>query len=361
MPSKPLALARERERGHRADDPGGGRPRRACVRIFVYEHVTGGGMAGTPLPPGLLHEGELMLRTLVGELASCPGVELLCSRDERLPSIPGIETIQVGPGDDWSAAFARGAGSADAVWPTAPETDRALEHLALQVERFGKTLLGCRPAAVRIAASKRLTAETLAAAGIPVVPTATADTVLPTRSGRWVTKPDDGAGAEDTQIAEDWPTAAERVRADQRLVVQPWLDGPSISLSMLCVDGENLLLSRNRQRLRISEGRVTLAGLEVNAGIEGVPALARLADRIAKAIPGLWGYVGVDLVLTDHGPVVLEVNPRLTTSYCGMGRALGINVAAMVLDLLVPGAPARWRSPAGGLAVELDLEACPAG
>jgi predicted ATP-grasp superfamily ATP-dependent carboligase len=62
--------------------------------------------------------------------------------------------------------------------------------------------------------------------------------------------------------------------------------------------------------------------------------LASLADRIAAAIPGLWGYVGVDLVLTRDGPVVLEINPRLTTSYCGMGQALGINTAGLVLSLL---------------------------
>jgi predicted ATP-grasp superfamily ATP-dependent carboligase len=332
------------------------------VRIFVYEHVTGGGMAGAPFPPGLVHEGELMLRTLITDLAACPGVELLCSRDARLPPIDGIETIRVGPGDDPFAAFVRGAASADSVWPTAPETGRALELLSLQVEQLGRTLLGCRPAAVRITASKRQTAATLAAAGIPVVPTVAANTAMTSGSGRWVTKPDDGAGAEDTMITQDWPTASGRLRADPgRLVVQPWLEGPTISLSLLCADGESLLLSCNRQRLRISDGQVTLAGLEVNARIEGAAALAKLADRIAEAIPGLWGYVGVDLVLTDLGPVVLEVNPRLTTSYCGLGRALGINVAAMVLDLLVPGATARWRSPAGGSTVELDLEACVAG
>jgi tyramine---L-glutamate ligase len=332
------------------------------MRIFVYEHVTGGGLAGAPFPPGLVHEGELMLRSLIADLVACPGVEVVCSRDERLPPVPGIETLRVGPGDDPLRAFARGAASADAVWPTAPETDRALELLALKVGQLGRTLLGCRPDAVRIAASKRRTAETLAAVGIPVVPTGTAEAAMPGWSGRWVTKPDDGAGAEDTLITDAWPTASQRVRADPgRLVVQPWLEGPSISLSMLCVDGESLLLSCNRQRLHISDGQVTLAGLEVNAAIEGAATLAHLAGRIAKAIPGLWGYVGVDLVLTELGPVVLEVNPRLTTSYCGMGRALGINVAAMVLDLLVAGAPARWRSPAGGSAVELNLEACAAG
>ena len=34
------------------------------------------------------------------------------------------------------------------------------------------------------------------------------------------------------------------------------------------------------------------------------------------------------------GPVVLEINPRLTTSYVGLRPALGRNPAALVLELL---------------------------
>jgi predicted ATP-grasp superfamily ATP-dependent carboligase len=55
--------------------------------------------------------------------------------------------------------------------------------------------------------------------------------------------------------------------------------------------------------------------------------------------------------------VVLEINPRLTTSYCGIRRALDINVAAMVLDLLEPGDLTRWPRPPRGSVVELSLEA----
>ena len=87
---------------------------------------------------------------------------------------------------------------------------------------------------------------------------------------------------------------------------------------------------------------------------------ARLADRVAAAIPGLWGYVGVDLLLTPAGPVVLEINPRLTTSYCGLRAALGINTAALVLGLLDIEAEMPTAGPAvrDGL-VEICLE--PAG
>ena len=52
------------------------------------------------------------------------------------------------------------------------------------------------------------------------------------------------------------------------------------------------------------------------------------------SLPGLWGYFGVDLILSGGGPVVVDVNPRLTTSYAGLRPALGINAAGMVLAAL---------------------------
>ena len=62
--------------------------------------------------------------------------------------------------------------------------------------------------------------------------------------------------------------------------------------------------------------------------------LAPVAARIAKAFPGLWGYVGIDLIDSPAGPLVLEINPRLTTSYVGLAAAIGGNPAGMVLAML---------------------------
>ena len=76
---------------------------------------------------------------------------------------------------------------------------------------------------------------------------------------------------------------------------------------------------------------LNLVDLEVNLAPPAGVDFAGLGGAIAAAIPGLAGYVGVDFVLTPAGPVVLEVNPRLTSSYCGLSRALGRNVAAEIL------------------------------
>jgi predicted ATP-grasp superfamily ATP-dependent carboligase len=67
-----------------------------------------------------------------------------------------------------------------------------------------------------------------------------------------------------------------------------------------------------------------------------------LARRAVAAVPGLRGFVGVDVVLGD-GPrddVVIEINPRLTMSYVALRRLCIDNLAAA---LVFPDAPIRWR------------------
>ena len=305
------------------------------MRIFAFEFCTGGGLAGRPLPAGIAHEGDLMLRALIEDLGELPGVDVFTSRDPRLPALPGIETILPLPGEDVFALFARGLRSADAAWPTAPETGGTLERLAQATLARGVALLGCSPAGVRLAASKRATAHALRAAGVPVVPTfAHADRPVAS-PGPWITKPDDGVGCEDTELHPGWAAARARLAEDPaRLVAQPWIGGESMSLSVVCDHGAARLLCCNRQEVGVRGGRLSLDGLLVNAVADRDGRLAALAGRVGAAMPGLWGYVGIDLVAGPGGPVVLEVNPRLTTSYRGLRPALGINAAAMVVDRL---------------------------
>src|SRR5690606_33405771 len=63
------------------------------------------------------------------------------------------------------------------------------------------------------------------------------------------------------------------------------------------------------------------------------PARA-LVNRVGQANPGLAGYVGVDMILVDgdpQRPVIVEINPRLTTSYLGYARLYGPAFAARLL------------------------------
>jgi predicted ATP-grasp superfamily ATP-dependent carboligase len=54
-------------------------------------------------------------------------------------------------------------------------------------------------------------------------------------------------------------------------------------------------------------------------------------------VPGLSGYFGVDLVLGESADGsqdrVIEINPRLTTSYLGLRRLARFNLAQALLRL----------------------------
>ena len=60
--------------------------------------------------------------------------------------------------------------------------------------------------------------------------------------------------------------------------------------------------------------------------------LRRIALDVVRALPGLRGFVGIDLVWhATRGPVVIEVNPRVTCAYVGLSAKLVRNLAADIL------------------------------
>jgi predicted ATP-grasp superfamily ATP-dependent carboligase len=306
------------------------------MRIFVYEHITGGGCLDEALPPSLAHEGELMLRALVNDVRDVPGTEVLIMRDPRLSVFDAaLEVSRPQSKAEARDLFRHCCMSADAVWLVAPETGGTLKRLSVEVLDCSRILLGCLPEALDVTASKTLTAQTLAQAGVPVVATYRHPAQLPADIQEVVIKPDDGAGCLDTHKfsraeALDWWNN----RSSANHVLQPYLHGNPLSLSLIC-DGESAqLLSCNEQQIRIEGHELHFVGVKVNTVQTNRDRYAQLARQIAGAIPGLWGYVGVDLIETNNGPVVIEINPRLTTSYAGLRQALGTNPAALVLALL---------------------------
>jgi predicted ATP-grasp superfamily ATP-dependent carboligase len=317
------------------------------LKVFAFDYACAGG-PGLPRPgANQRQDGALMLRALCADLRLLPDVELLAFQD-AVPRPAGVP---------FARRFAERVLAADAVWPLAPIAGGILERVSRQVLRHGRILLGSAPDAVRIAASKQLTYAALRRAGVPTVGTYCPDEPLPDGFGAWVAKPDDGAACIDTRLFPDRGAARGWAAAQpgRKLVLQPFVAGRIGSLSLLCHDGVARVVGCNEQRIAVHGNQFRFLGCTVNGLAGMVPDAEGLAQRVAAALPGLWGYVGVDFILAAGGVLVLDVNPRLTLSYAGLRASTGVNPAALVMALLDGGAT-QCRD-AGASFVSVDVAA----
>lgn len=313
------------------------------MRLLVFEFITGGGLLGDSLPDSLQREGEMMRDALLADLLEFPEIDVVAMRDPRCAvSHRHRAAVWCAPVDaeNTMTFYRRVLADVDVVWLIAPETGGALEQLARTARAAGKQLLLSDAATLALCSSKYETHCALRRAGIHSIATFRATDELPAVGGPWLVKPDDGAGSMGIQLLANihearqalcanrqWPEATRYPR-----VLQPWCDGDALSLSLLCSNGRALLLSVNRQHVFLQNGRISVDALTVNAVPRDSSDFVAVGQQVADALPGLWGYIGVDLIRTDDGILkVLEINPRLTTSYCGLRYALGINIADLVL------------------------------
>ena len=94
-------------------------------------------------------------------------------------------------------------------------------------------------------------------------------------------------------------------------------------------DGVAHLVGVGRQEVVVEAGQFSYRGGTVPAGTLEMASEPRRAVELLAPL-GLRGWAGVDFLWDEpRGAVILEVNPRLTTSYVGLRR------------LLSPGALAR--------------------
>lgn len=310
------------------------------MKVLVFEYICGGGLAGQVLPASLLAEGRLMLQALLDELKLLPEIQVLLPLDARCKDLnlpANVEVFPVTAADDHKQVLNRLLSMSDALWPIAPETDAILAGLAKQAVDLQKTVFLSDPETVALCADKLATYQCLKAYGIPVVESLSLLHVNALPFTAAVLKPRDGVGCEGNFIISDqaqFQSVSQSINAENYLV-QPLMAGIAVSLSCLFKKGSAWLLTTNQQQILIQNHRFCLQACEVNTQNIQRAFYLDLIRHVAMAMPGLWGYIGIDLLETaEFGPLILEINPRLTTSYAGIRPATGINVAEQVLRLI---------------------------
>lgn len=300
-------------------------------------------MCDETLPESLVKEGKLMRDALLQDLSELP-YEISTTYDVRVaPPAPCVKCVAVNRNDDVWQVWQAQMQAADAVWFIAPETGGILKKLTQMAEKpklnglQSPLVLGCGAASIEVTSKKMGTYLALEAAGIPSIPTYNFEN-WPKSHWIWLAKPDDGVGCSDTACfnnpddLEDW---IEDNHKQMTHVIQAFQPGDAASISCVMRLGKAQLLSCNTQHIEINNQMLSYTGGVVNGMRDYWPQFEFIANKIAQALPSLAGYVGIDVIVDDDEIVVVEINPRLTTTYAGMRESIGHNPAELIINTLI--------------------------
>jgi predicted ATP-grasp superfamily ATP-dependent carboligase len=310
------------------------------MRVFVFEYLTAHGIGRDPTDPlhAMYREGRAMRDAVVADFGQVAGVEVLTPPGDGLPYSD----------DRFRADLSR----SDRQLVIAPESNGVLLGLANRCDAGGHSL-GCTPAAIQLTADKLALADHWRGHGIPTPATTdrepTACEAFPV-----VWKPRDGCGSTATYLLHtglDVSRARAAVAAGEYagpMILQEFVPGRAASVAFLCGPAGNVPLLPTLQHLS-DDGRFHYRGGELPIASDLADRAVRLASRAAGCVQGLKGYVGADLVL---GPAadgardyVIEINPRLTTSYVGLRALADFNLARATLEVAdgQPVGKLRWK------------------
>ena len=344
-----------------------------------------------------------MLCAVAEDFARIAGIEVETTWDRRLgpPRLSGVHVhCAESPQAEWRL-FRALAAECDATLVIAPEFDGILQERSRIVEELGGRLLGPSSSAVAICADKLRLAGILKAAGVSTIPTTLLTwegaRLAPTDGGMpefpAVIKPRDGAGSLDVRLirsadeigrlADGFPPSPpvlhlpsppgrgaggegglsrSSLLAEEKhdsagtnpaarcreLIIQPFICGRALSVALIVPPaGEPIEVFPPAEQILSDDGQFRYLGGRVPAADVDAHAVQAVAQAACRAVPGLRGYVGVDLILPERAAgsaIVVEINPRLTTSYLGYRELAEANLAERLLSAERARPPISWRA-----------------
>jgi predicted ATP-grasp superfamily ATP-dependent carboligase len=322
----------------------------SAPRIFVHEFISGGGWSEGDLPPDLVREGYAILWALLSDFQDWGAARIVTTLDSRLwprrGELPANDIVALAPAA-YEAGFRSILSQCDAALIVAPETGGLLARLSAKVLEAGVLLLGCSSKGSALAGDKAACDRIFRKAGLPTPPTrvvrpSSAPQAAAELGYPLVVKPVDGVGCEGLSLVNSLKQlhpaleAAHKTSQRKEILLQSFISGNHASVSLLASPKGLLPLSLNEQRIEAGRPFRYHGGVIPYSHPVAHQAL-ELAQAAARLLPGLRGYFGVDLVLGPEGGYIIEINPRITTSYIGLRRVLQANLAELIWNACILG------------------------
>jgi hypothetical protein len=324
------------------------------LRILVYEYFSGGGLEDNPFSASILCEGLSMLKNLISDFKAA-GHSVTTILDSQLinfnfSSIGIDKIIKIYQLEELHHIIEKISSSIDAAYIIAPETNEILQRIIEIVKKTGIISLNCSLSGINKVYNKSNLPKLLKKSNIKT-PKSINFRIFDKLSNITnnihknfyypvIIKPSKGTNCEGMSIVQNEQEVRKAILKIKKqttstdVIAQEFIKGTNVSISLLSSGDKALAISLNKQKIIIGDPH------NISEYIGGIVPFEsplkdrafKLTEKIVESIKGLIGFIGIDLILSNNDIVIVDINPRITTSYVGLKKVIRINLAKALIN-----------------------------
>ena len=290
-------------------------------KVLIYEYFTGGGIINEELcSSSLLSEAKIIVNSVVNEYCKSQEYQVYYFLDSRLKLDNLGKSIEIKSSEQlYDIKLLR---TFDLILPILPEQNMELySYCEFLAEQNIETLISS-PETIKVLSDKYVFSSFCLKHNIPCIPSYLSSQINAIPHDTIIEKDRYGVGCSHVKKISKKDSIKRK-----KMIYQPYIKGNHFSLCVYYEKKSFKILTLNEQDIVLDNNKIKLRSLKVNVKNSHYLELYSILRNIYKSLPGLYAYVGVDLIMTRDKILVVEVNPRLTTSFTGISSTLGINMS----------------------------------
>lgn len=118
-------------------------------------------------------------------------------------------------------------------------------------------------------------------------------------------------------------------------IIQQYIVGTPISISAICNNKYIKCISINSQEITESKNQIKYMGCKTPIEHPLKERIIDISKDIIKSINGLYGFIGIDYIISKNEIYFVEINSRITTPYIVLHNIVNVNLTQTIIELLL--------------------------